>query len=99
MSSSDAARRRSPEAAVAALAWGKKDSSLTTSTSSTAKPRKLRRIGPGYYEVNVRFVTYLVIRSANGWRWLRGGDASVGGEWRSTMREAAADLHFYLYSI
>jgi len=38
----------------------------------------------------------LVERHTSGWRWSLYGDASVGGEWRSTRREAVLDLEAYL---
>jgi len=57
---------------------------------------KLFKRSAGRYSTTVRLVEYLVEHHDSGWRWTKGGDPSVGGEWRATKREAALDLAAYL---
>ena len=51
------------------------------------------KIGKGCYLVQN---DYLVQRTPDGWRWYDKFDASTGGEWRSTMRDAMLDLLDYI---
>lgn len=53
---------------------------------------KLTRVGPGGYT----FSHYAVTRNDAGWRWYDRDNLSTGGEWRSTLREAALDLDAYI---
>ena len=48
----------------------------------------LKRIAPGRYLRGFCVVEH----TPDGWRWYYTQDASVGGEWRATKREAVLDL-------
>lgn len=39
---------------------------------------------------------FVVKKTPDGWRWYDSDDLSIGGEWRSTKREAQLDLDDYL---
>jgi hypothetical protein len=61
---------------------------------------RLIRLNAGRYELlNGLFSAerlFAVEHHADGWRWFRQNNPSVGGEWRSTKREAVLDLVEYL---
>jgi hypothetical protein len=53
---------------------------------------RTKKIGAGFY----RLGAYIIAKTPDGWRWYLETDASVGGGWRRTKKDALYDLLDYL---
>lgn len=60
-----------------------------------ANPIRLTRLSAGRYQIG----DYIIDHTPDGWRWHLSSNASTGGEWRATMRDAKLDLHDHMIQV